>query len=277
MSESKVKSGEKAARKTKKTVEVKKEDKPVKKVSKVKKEEDVSKETKKVLKSKKTNDGLLEKKEQKYFRIMTKFISIIAKIVRICAMIIVPILLTVMIIIPLAFKNVEFNGNIIRFNDARFVLKDDNITLNIGDKNYLVADGIKDMDKVIEFFNANSIGKITTNILLSLSFVVVILIINIYVFQYLEKLFKNFYQHKTPFEEDNCDYLRKIGRLMIINWVVAIVFSIILNLVFRNDTLFNAGSYTIMEIIGVYVCYFIFQYGTKMQKITDTTLYDKEI
>ena len=220
---------------------------------------------------------LLPQKEQKYLRMITKFVSVIAKIIKICAMIIVPIILIVMILIPIMFKDVEFSGNIIRFNDARFVLNNDNITLNIGDKNYLVADGIKNMDKVIDFFNDNSIGKITTNVLLSLAFTVAIVIINIYIFQYIEKLFSNLYRHKTPYEAENCDYIRKIGRLMIINIIVKVVFDLILSLVFKNDIVLNTSGYTIMEIVCVYACYFIFLYGTNMQKKIDTQIYDKEI
>ena len=257
----------KSAKETK-TNEVLKEevDKPVKK-GREKKEKLVKQE----------KSILLSQKDQKYLRMITKFVSIVAKIIKICAMIIVPIILIVMILIPIMFKDVEFSGNIIRFNDARFVLNNDNITLNIGDKNYLVADGIKNMDKVIDFFNDNSIGKITTNVLLSLAFTVAIIIINIYIFQYIEKLFSNLYRHKTPYEDENCDYIRKIGRLMIINIIVKVVFDLILSLVFKNDIMLNTSGYTIMEIICVYVCYFIFLYGTNMQKKIDTQIYDKEI
>ena len=257
----------KSAKETK-TNEVLKEevDKPVKK-GREKKEKLVKQE----------KSILLSQKDQKYLRMITKFVSIVAKIIKICAMIIVPIILIVMILIPIVFKDVEFSGNIIRFNDTRFVLNNDTITLNIGDKNYLVADNVKDMDKVIDFFNDNSIGKITTNVLLSLAFTVAIIIINIYIFQYIEKLFSNLYRHKTPYEDENCDYIRKIGRLMIINIIVKVVFDLILSLVFKNDIMLNTSGYTIMEIICVYVCYFIFLYGTNMQKKIDTQIYDKEI
>ena len=222
----------------------------------------------------KTLNASLTKKEQKYFRALSRIISVIAKILRVCSMILVPILIVVMIMVPFVFKDIEFNGNIIKFNNAKFILRDDSITLNIGDENYTIADNIKDMDRVLDFFYNNSFGKITAITLLSLGALTVSIIINIYVLQYIEKLFKNFRKNKTPFEIDNCQYIRNIGRIMIIEIIVALIFNVVISLLFKGIEPLNIKTFSITMIIVVYIAYFIFKYGTNMQSEIDTSIYD---
>ena len=268
-------SKEKKAEKTKETT-VKEKDTKKTKTTKKTTEADEIKENKvvKAKQSKKKINAALTKKEQKYFRIMSRYISVVAKILRVCAMILVPIIVILMIMVPIMFKNIEFNGNIIKFNNAKFILKDDNITLNLGDKNYVLADGIEDMDHILEFFYNNTPGKVSAAALLSLFALAVTIVISIYILQYTERLFNNFYKDKTPFESDNCKYIRNIGRTMICDVVISLIFNIIISLLFKGLSTISINSFSLTLVVGIYVIYFIFIYGTNMQKEIDTSIYD---
>ena len=216
----------------------------------------------------------LEKKDQKAYRVLSRIISVMAKILRVCAMILVPIIFVMMIIIPIAFKNVEVNGNIIKFNDARFILSDDYITANIGDKSYLLSDGIKNMNQIVKFLNDNSISKIVTSILLVLASIIVTLVISIYLLLYIERLFDNFYRKKTPFEEENAKYIRNIAKLMIISVITSVIFNVIISIVCRDVVNAGVKTYSITIILGLYVLYYIFKYAINMQNKVDTKICD---
>lgn len=248
-------------------------DKKVKSTKKETKEKKVVKKTTK--KTTKVKDkALLDIKDQKVLKVLSKVVSIIAKIIKVIFMVILPFIFVSIILIPLVFSKMEVDGNIVRFDDARFVLKDDYITVSVADKTYLVAENVEHINKIVDYLNSNSLNKMVLNIELTLFFIGVILTVNVYLFKYMEELFKNFYSKETPFIEENCQYIRNIGRKMIITFALCLAFNIVL--AFFGECIFNKGftSYGIISIIVVYIVYYIFTYATNMQKITKSTIYD---
>ena len=256
-----------------------KEEKTHKKViKKIPKKEEVKeeKQEKKVIKKEiiKKEEILLPKKNQKTLKVLSKIIYVITKILRVCAMIVVPIMAVVAILLPIVFSKIEANGNIIKVDDVRIVIKESSVTASIGEKTYLIGENLKNLDKVIDFLNDNSVLKIMIGVELALIFSIILIIINIYLLMYIEKLFKNIHHGKTPFTDENTDYIHKIGRIMIISIIFAMIFEFVLSLYTKNALSIHFASHSIIAILAVYVIYYIFIYATKLQTKFESKIYD---
>ena len=239
------------------------------------KEEKITKPTKKktTIKTEKI-ESVLSKKEQKTLKTLCKIVAVITKILKVCAMIIVPIIAIVSIIIPIIFSKIEVNGNIVKFNDIRFVMNNDYITANIGDKTYVISDHIENMDKIIDYINSNSIQRMMISLELTLIFSIIVVIINIYLLGYVERLFNNFYHEKTPFTGENSNYIKHIGKIMIISLIASIIFEFALSFFIDDISKVHFGSHNIIGIIIVYITYYIFLYAAKLQEKEKTCIYD---
>ena len=239
-----------------------------------KKEVVKEKKTTKKVSVKKDATLSLPKKEQNIFKTLSRIVAVIAKILRIILMIAAPIILIVMILIPIFFSKVEVSGNIVKINDARLVLKDDYVTLNVGDKTHLLCDGVKNIDEIVTFLNDNSIGKIIASFELTLLFGVFMIIVNIYIFKDMESLFNNFYTKETPFISENSTYIWHIAQKMAFMFLANIVFGIALALFAKNALDINYTSYGLIEILIVFILYYIFKYATIIQSKTNASIYD---
>lgn len=249
------------------------EDKKVKSTKKETKEKKVvKKETKKTTKVK--EKALLNKNDQSTLKILSKVVSIIASILKVIAMIILPFIVISLILIPIVFNKMEINGNIVKFDNARFVLQDDYIAVNIANKTYLIADNVENIDRIVNYLNDSSLNKLVLGIELIILFAGAILAVNVYLFKYMEELFKNIYTNDTPFVDENCTYIRNIGRIMIATFALCLAANIVL--AFFEESIINKGftSYGIISIIIVYIIYYVFIYATNMQKIAKTKIYD---
>lgn len=244
-------------------------DKKVKSTKKETKEKEVVKKT-----TKERKKTLLNKQDQKVLKVLSKVVSIIAKVVKVIAMVALPFIFILLIIIPLVFNKMEINGNIVKFDAARFVLKEDYVTVSIADKTYLIADNVEHIDKIVNYLNNSSLNKLVLEIELTLFFAAVILTLNVYLFKYMEELFKNIYTNDTPFTEENCKYIRNIGRIMITTFGLCLLANIVL--AFFEENMFNKGftSYGIISTIVVYIIYYVFTYATNMQRTCKTTIYN---
>ena len=258
---------EKKVTKTKSTKEktLKKEDNKEKTVE-VKEEKAKSTRKKPLKEEKKQDEIILSLQDSKNFKTLSRIIAIITKIIRVCLMIFVPIVFLAMILIPIACSNVEIEGNIVKFNDARFVLKDDYITMNIGNRTHLLCDGVKNLDHAVNFLNNNSITSIVIDLEIMLLFNLVVAVIDIYILIYIEKLFMSFVTSKSPFTEENGACINKIGKLMVYSFIVSIVLDLILVLVTKNSLLVNVKTFGIIEILCVFTLYYIFRYGINLEK-----------
>ena len=247
--------------------EVKKEKKE-KKVTKKKTVTEAKKETKVKASKTKDNKGLLTKKEQKHYHVFSKIVKILAKIARIFLMVLVPFIVLAMILIPMMFNKFEITANVIKFNNASIIVRDDGLSFKIGDKIHVIDCDISEVDNIMTFLINHSKTTIIFMLELSLLLLVITAIFEIYLFSYLEKLFGNFEKDKTPFTKENTDILLIIVKYLVIIKICSICMVIV--------GLFNNSltSFSIFELLTLYVTYLIFKYATNMQKKLDTTLSD---
>lgn len=260
--------------KDKKKVVVKKETKKKKDEVKkeVAKEEKTVRKTEKQVKEKET--ALLEKKDQKTLKTLSRIVCVLAKIARVCTMIVVPFMAIIAISLPILLSKVEVNGNIIKYKDIRIVMNNDKITATVGDKVYEIADNVENMDQILEFLNTNTVLKVMISIEVSVIFAIIIFIIDIYLLGYVIKLFDNFYRNKTPFTEENSDNIHRIGKLMIYSLVAKIIGELVLAFMGTEISLAKLNSYSIIGVIVIYIAYFIFTYASKLQEKNNTCIYD---
>ena len=138
----------------------------------------------------------------------------IGKIGGIVLKVAIPFLILIGIFIPYIVNNVLVVDDEITFETDNIKIIDDNKLEIYG----IVVVGLNDdtsIEDVIEMFNNNSKYKIIGYFETGLILLIVDLIIMIIIFSYVEKLFSNIKNNKTPFTIDNVNYIKKISYLMI--------------------------------------------------------------
>lgn len=247
-----------------------KKEKKTKKATKaeVKKETKVKATVKKEKKETKKETALLNKKDQKRYHVINKIIRILAKIARVCLMIFVPFVILSMFFIPIIFKNYEISGNVIKFDETSIIVRDNGLTFKFGDNIQVFDCNTTAIDNLTTYLSEHSKGAIIFTLEFSLLLLGIIAVLDIYIFGYVEKLFGNFEKEKTPFTEENADYILSIVKLVVAAKVVYIIMAIF--------GLFSEGigSVNVFEILIIIVAYFIFKYAADVQKKVDTKIYD---
>ena len=271
----------KTTKRTKKTEEEKKTTKRSKKEETVKEEkpkrtrktktEVTEEKTSKVVKAK--EEVLLEKKSQKELRVISKVAYILAKIGRVCLMIAIPFIFLSMIIVPFVLNKVNVDGNIIRIDDASFILNEDNVIAKIGNNTYISEENLSVYGDIFNFLNKNELTRLLWFIELALGFVAISVIIAIYQLINVEKLFKSFHKEKVPFTKENCNHVRNICNLLVASAILSIVAEIVLSLIMPSFNI-NIASFSIMQLLVMFIIYYLFRYATEMQKKSNTVMYD---
>ena len=261
---------EKKTTKRSKKEEVVKEEKP-KRTRKAKTKVSEEKETK-VVKAPK-EEVLLDKKNQKELRVISKVAYILTKIGRICLMIAIPFIFLAMIIIPFVLNKVTVDGNIIRVDDASFILNEDNVVAKIGNNTYISEEDLGVYRDVFNFLNKNDLSRLLWFVELALGFVAISAIITIYQLINIEKLFKNIHKDKVPFTTENCDHVRNICNLLIASAILSIVAEMVLGLVMPSFDV-NIASFSIIQLLVMFIVYYLFKYATEMQKKSNAVIYD---
>ena len=250
--------------KVKKEVKLKEEKKETKSVKKVTEKKTRVKKENLEIKEK----ALLNDNDQVKCKALCKVVKILSKIGKIFLMILVPFIFLAMIFIPILFKNFEVEANIVKFDDLTVIVSDDEITFKMANDIHSVKVNPADAERIITVLTDNSKSSIITYIELSLLLVAIVMILNIYLLNYIEKLFANFTAKETPFIKENAIYILRIA---IVLSVIKFI-TICLSTAELNN--FNFQSLSILSILIIYAIYFIFKYAVKMQEQNNYKIYD---
>ena len=97
----------------------------------------------------------------------------------------------------------------------------------------------------------------------------------IFILQYVERLFNNIKENKTPFTLDNVNYIKRISYLMIalimISPISNLLISTILSIEETGDYLDLIG---ILEILIIFSMSYIIEYGYEIQKDSKGKMYN---
>ena len=229
----------------------------------------------KVVKEKKIKEKTyLDKKDQKSTRILSRILNIIAKIGRIFLMIVVPFLVLMIIAMPFLFNNISVEGNIVKMDNIHLISKGDKYVVRVGDDVYLAKGSSNEIAQVYNYLHDTPKTKAIVAIELGLAFITGMIVIEIYLLSYAEKLFYNIYSKNVPFTDENCGYVRKICNMLVVNVIVSIIAEIVLGLFLPKLPISDYNSISIFGLLIAYVVYYLFKYATSVQKESKATIYD---
>lgn len=245
----------------------------------------MKKEEKKVEEKVTTKDYSIEKKDQKRLKGISKFLYVIAKILKVFAIIGIVGIAIAMICIPIISANIKTekkeNANIIKVfdNDIYYRRGEHNFEIfklddngNEIEKTEIKTQGdINTLNEVFDYLEKNDYTKITIYAEIVLALVIVALVIEIKIVNKVYDFFKNIYDKTTPFTEENVDLLNEIAKLSIIEFIVGIVISFVSALFINTGTTIPMTN--IFTIVVLYAFIYIFKYGYKLQKETKGKIY----
>ena len=213
-------------------------------------------------------------KKQNQVKTLSNIISLIGKIGSIVLKVAIPFVIIAMLLVPYIVNNVQVQEN-------KIIFKTDNIKLIDSNKievfNIMSVDleGDISYNEIIDILNNNSKLEIILYLEGGLFFIIVDIIIMIFILQYVEKLFNNIKENKTPFTLDNVNYIKRISYLVIALIMISplsnLLISTILNIEETGDYLDLIG---ILEILIIFSMSYIFEYGYEIQKDSKGKMYN---
>ena len=223
----------------------------------------------------------LDSRDAKGLKFLCKFISVVAKIVKVLLIIAIPFLISAMIIVPVIINHIEIGDNYITYkNNGENILTIEGEDVFLSGK-YTIRhrgkvttgeikyDLLGEMVKNIKNMNNTKIIVCAeTLIVLSIASV----IFEIVFLTYLANLFRNLCE-KTPFTEDNVNYLKKMTNIYIANLIVIILMQFLMNLFTNVDFSKNNSFSSIVIMLILASLTYIFKYGCNLQKNVNADIY----
>ena len=212
--------------------------------------------------------------KQKRVKTLSNIISLIGNIGKIVMMVAIPFMVVAMVLVPYVISNVEVVDNKVELTSDNIEVVD-NKTIQLFGVAVIGIDEEISEGEVLEIFNDFSKGEIILYIESGFIFVLVDIVICIFIFSFVEKLFKNIKENNTPFTLDNVNYIKKISYLMIgliiISPIGGMLFNIIKSGIEAESTF---GLMSILEILIIFSMSYIFEYGYEIQKDSKGIMYN---
>lgn len=218
----------------------------------------------------------LKKEEQNKMKILSKFISVFAKVGRILCLVSTPFILISMLLFPYIMNKLEIKDNEISLkgNDILSIVEeDDRVVLKAN--GLTIADESKEIVKseIINVLNNNSKGLIVVYIeVASLTLLITVYLVSL-VFKHLSKLFINFNEGDTPFTLENVFHIKKMAWLMIIVIILPNIGGVIFNLLLTPTVNIDFELFDIVEILFLFSLAYIFEYGRLMELGSNSRMY----
>lgn len=219
----------------------------------------------------------LKEEKQKKVKVLSKIISVLAKIGRICLTIVIPFIVLAMIVVPIVLSKVDVKDNKITFTGTKdaikIVEKNDKIEVKINNKT--VADE-EDKDAIVEikkFLDKHSDTEIIVYTEVGCTFLIIYLVISIVMLKHLELLFKNINKGDTPFTLENVKHIKHIAYLMIASIIFPGIIGSIVNGLMGIDLDLSLSGHSLVEILIIFVMVYIFEYGYEIQRDSKGKMY----
>ena len=212
--------------------------------------------------------------KQKRVKILSNIISLIGNIGKIVMMVAIPFMVVAMVLVPYVISNVEVVDNKVELTSDNIEVVD-NKTIQLFGVAVIGIDEEISEGEVLEIFNDFSKGEIILYIESGFIFVLVDIVICIFIFSFVEKLFKNIKENNTPFTLDNVNYIKKISYLMIGLIIISPIGGMIFNIIkpgIEAESTF--GLMSILEILIIFSMSYIFEYGYEIQKDSKGIMYN---
>lgn len=220
-----------------------------------------------------------EKEKQKRLKVISKIISIIAVIGKICARVGVAGLIVAMVVfnIFVSWTNIK-NENEFEFHLGELYFNYQNynneikVTTNISNEKPEENDNIT-LSKISSVLAKHNKTEILILGNLALIIFIASLILLSISLMHLEKLFKNIYDGNTPFTLDNVYHIKKMTYLMIAITILSACGNGVSSLIIKDDLDMNMG-FSLITILFLYSIAYIFEYGYHIQENSNERIYD---
>ena len=217
----------------------------------------------------KMNVVKFKEEKQKKVKVLSKIISIVAKIGKVCCMVGVVAVAIAAIIVPVIVGNIKVKGNDVVFNNdtIKLVEEDDELSLEFKGTRVATIDKAESVEIIrdIRDNNFNNKALIITYSELGMIFLIATLCLTALLFKHLDKLFTNINSGDTPFTLENVDHIKKIAYLMIALIVIPSISAVMFELVIQKDLNIDFNTFSVLEILIIFVMSYIFEYGYEIQ------------
>ncbi len=206
----------------------------------------------------------LKKEQQSKMKGISKFITLVAKIVRIICLVCLPVIIISMLFFPYLINKIDIKDNEISIKG------NDNISLvEEQDKIVLKINGITLFDESKELINNHIINVLNNNsktlIIGYIEVAFLTLLITVYlislILKHLNNLFKNLYLGETPFTLENVNHIKKMAWLMIVAIILPTIGGMIFNNLLTAETNIDFELFDIVEILFLFSLSYVFEYG----------------
>ena len=220
---------------------------------------------------------MIEKGKQRKLKVLSKIIFIVTKIAKIFLYITIPFIVLGMVVVPILMNKIDIKNDKIILKDKGNIIsivdKNDKLVINVKDVKVTDVTNAKEISAIKDFLNNNSNSSLTAACEVALSFALITVIFAILLLRHVEKLFKNINKNDTPFTYDNACHIRKIAIIMIINIVLPAISLAVIELILKIDLNVHFGTYSLIEILSLFVLTYIFEYGCELQKKSKSKIY----
>ena len=207
--------------------------------------------------------------KQKKVKVLSKIISIVSKVGKVCCMIGIVVVALAAIIVPVIVGNIKVKGNDAVFNNdtIKLVDKDDKMLLEVEGKKVATIDKQESIEIIrdIRDNDLNNKTLIITYSELGMVFLAASLCLTLLLLKHLDKLFTNINSGDTPFTLENVDHIKKIAYLMIALIVIPSISAVMFELVVQRDLNIDFNTFSVLEILIIFVMSYIFEYGYEIQ------------
>ncbi len=217
--------------------------------------------------------------QQNKMKVLSKAISIMAKIGKIICIICIPIIVATMIILGVVANKVDIEDNKIIIDDTEMLSileTDDKISLRVEDSTIMELTSKSEITKLKSFLENNSKIAIIVYIESGFAFLIVGLVLIIIMLKSLENLFDNINKGDTPFTLENVGYIKKMAYLMIAITILPDVIGIIIETILKIDLNIGFEMFSLIEILFLFSIAYIFQYGYEIQLDSKGKMYGNE-
>ena len=207
--------------------------------------------------------------KQKKVKVLSKIISIVSKIGKVCCMIGIVVVALAAIIVPVIVGNIKVKGNDVVFKNDTVKVVDDDKELVVKVKNTTIATIDKQESiEIIRDIRDNDLNNKTLIITyseLGMGFLIATLCLTLLLLKHLDKLFTNINSGDTPFTLENVDHIKKIAYLMIALIIIPSISAVMFELVVQRDLNIDFNTFSVLEILIIFVMSYIFEYGYEIQ------------
>ena len=215
--------------------------------------------------------------KQKKVKVLSKIISIVSKIGKVCCMIGIVIAALAAIVVPIVVGNIKIKDNTIVFKNDTVKVVDDDKELVVKVKNTTIATIDKaESIEIIRDIRDNDFNNKTLIITyseLGMGFLIATLCLMLLLFKRLDKLFANINSGDTPFTLENVDHIKKIAYLMIALIIIPSISAVMFELVIQRNLNIEFNTFSVLEILIIFVMSYIFEYGYEIQLDSKGTMY----